>query len=635
MTLPFLVATAGHVDHGKSALVQALTGTNPDRWAEEKARGITIDLGFAACRHRDRTYSFVDVPGHERFVHNMLAGVGCLDAALLVIAADESIMPQTREHAIALHFLRVPRVVVILSKVDSVDADMLALVHEELDAWLPQFGWDNAPRVPFSKHQPATCSEVLAALAALPKTPPTIGEVARFAVDRVFAADGAGTVVTGVMTRGALVAEDPLWLARDEAPLRLRRLQIHGTEVTQVPERSRAALNLARIHYSALHRGDTLTAQPAPYLTKFLLVRLTLFVEDWSPGPKHQCHLHFLSRHRLARLLWRHDGLAMLALDQPADFWVMDRGLLRDQSPLTLVAGFEVIHPYPPESKRRALLRRLTGALPASSNGAVWFRQWWHWAQGLEPSVVLTRSQILRLWGRGPSAEDVADWVALDSECWVTKAVWKNAEVLVLQVLEEAHRTAPFRAWLDWQSIAATLHQQGLAPLLLDRVSAALHQQAQIYVSGDRVGLVGRQPVWSLSDRRRLAQFLSAYDAASGVLDVRLLGRARKQTADLELWLHRSGCLVWLSPDLMIAAETLYQIQHRLAQDLDRDGLTVQQLKAWFGLSRKTAIPLLEWMDHNGWTRREGDHRLWLQPDLVLRDPAWEMASLAELARVN
>lgn len=634
MTQPFLVATAGHVDHGKSALVQALTGTNPDRWAEEKVRGITIDLGFAACRHENRTYAFVDVPGHERFVHNMLAGVGCLDAALLVIAADESVMPQTREHATALHFLRVPRVVVILSKVDCVDAEMLALVHEELDAWLPQFGWDEAARVPFSKHQPATCTAVLAALAKLPKTAPAVGQVTRFAVDRVFAADGAGTVVTGVTTRGALATEEPLWLSRDDTPLRLRRLQIHGAEVTQVPERSRAAINLARIHYSALRRGDTLTSQPAPYTTKFLLVRLTLFDEDWAPGPKHRFHLHFLSRHVQARLLWRQDDLAMLALDQPADFWVLDRGLLRDLSPLTLVAGFEVMHPHPPESKRRAVLRRLTGVLPADTNNKDWGCRWWRWAQKLAPSVI-TRTLVLRWWGRAPSAADVADWVALDADHWVTQARWSEAEVLVLQVLEAGHREAPYRAWLDWQNISATLQKKGLTDLLLERICAGLQQRAQIYIRADRVGLCGREPRWSLADRRRLAQFLSAYDAVSGVLDIRLLARARKQTADLEHWLHRCGYFVWLSPDLMIAAETLYRIQHRLARDLDERGLSVQQLKAWFGFSRKTAIPLLEWMDHAGWTRREGDVRLWLQPDLVAPDPAWAMAPLTALACVN
>lgn len=634
MTQSFLIATAGHVDHGKSALVQALTGINPDRWAEEKARGITIDLGFAFCNHGERTYSFVDVPGHERFVHNMLAGVGCLDAALLVIAADESIMPQTREHAVALHFLRVPHVVVILSKVDSVDSDMLDLVHEELDGWLPQFGWADAPRVLFSKHQPATCAAVLTALAAVPKAEPLAGGLARFAVDRVFAADGAGTVVTGVMTRGHAALEDSLVLVRDETPLRLRRLQVHGAEVTQVPECSRAALNLARIHYSGLHRGDTLTASPAPFRTKFLLVRLSDFVENWVPGPKHLFHLHFLSRQMQARLLWRQGALAMLVLDQPADFWLLDRGLLRDQSPLTLVAGFEVLHPHPPASKRRDVLRRLGDAGPPPRDLAAWLRHWWHWAQDLEAAVI-TRTRLLRLLGRAPTAAEVADWVALDDASWVTQTLWSQAESQVLQVLEAHHRAAPYRDRLDWQTVAAALQKQGLADLLIARVCAALAERAQIYLSGDWVGLAGRQAVWSAADRRRLAQFLSAYDAASGVLDVRLLGSTRKQTADIEHWLHRCGCLLWLSPDLMIAADALYRIQRRLARDLDDSGLTVQQLKAWFGFSRKTAIPLLEWMDHAGWTRREGDRRVWLQPAVAAPEPSCAMAPLLALTRVN
>ncbi|CAM2008550.1 selenocysteine-specific translation elongation factor [Acanthopleuribacter pedis] len=616
---PLLIATAGHVDHGKSALVHSLTGTDPDRWAEEQQRGITIDLGFAARVEGTRLYSFVDVPGHERFVHNMLAGVGCLDAALLVIAADESIMPQTREHALALHFLRVPHVIIVLTKVDLVDEEMLALVHEELDDWLPDFGWEKAPRLGFSKVQPETHQRLRQVLGEVPKRSGRPHGQARFAVDRVFSADGSGTVVTGVMERGVLAVEDELVRDADGEPLRVRRIQMHGAEVDQVSERGRAALNLTRIHYRDAHRGDLLTAAPAPYPSKFLLVRLTDFDPDWAPGIKHRLHLHFLSRRQQARLLWREGSLAMLALEQPAGYWLFDRGLIRDHSPLAIVAGFEVLHPNPAHTKRRAVRDRLaTTEIPllATPTDAITFAAWWRWIAALE-NAVIEQAHVHRLWGLRVPVEWAADWVVLDARHWVTRDLWQQTKTRFHELLARHHQQHSYRTWLDRETCIAAAKAAGMAPELLPKTISSLEARGILTVAGDRLRLTDFKPGWRPEDRRRLEAFLAAWDPENGTLDLRHLKHARKQTADIEQWLHRIGCLVWLTPDLMIDVAKLHAVKQRMAADHGDTPLTVQTLKASFGFSRKLAIPLLEWMDHAGWTRREDTHRVWLHPSLA------------------
>lgn len=613
---PFLIATAGHVDHGKSTLVQALTGTDPDRWAEEQARGITIDLGFAVRQEGARLYALVDVPGHERFVHNMLAGVGCLDAVLLVIAADESIMPQTREHALALHFLQVSHVIVVLSKTDLVDDEMLALVHEELDEWLPAFGWRNAPRVAFAKDDPDALTAVVQQLAEIQKRPMPPEHRARFAVDRVFSAEGSGTVVTGVMERGSLAAEDEVLREDGAEALRIRRLQMHGASVNRVEERGRAALNLTRVHVREIHRGHLLTQAPAPYASKWLLVRLSLFSDAWAPSNKHKFHLHFLSRRQLARLLWCEGDLAMLALDDPAGFWLADRGLIRDHSPLTIVAGFEVLHPYPPLAKRRAVLSRLKpDTLPTLSRpiDKHTFLAWWRWVGPLEPSLI-ERTHLWRLLGVTVPTDWLAAWKAVETHRWVTQAFWRESRTALTRLLQTLHEQHPYRPWLDRQVCLAAARTADILPALLPLLLTELETDGLIRTRGDRLQLTAFSPSWQEDDLRRLATFLAALDPGTGILDVRRL-KERKQTMDIEQWLHREGYLVWLTTDLMMDVAKIHQIKKVLATQFPEDGLTVQTLKALFGFSRKPAIPLLEWMDHAGWTRREGEFRHWLNPE--------------------
>src|SRR5215471_1030233 len=265
-----VVGTAGHIDHGKSALVLALTGTDPDRLKEEKARGITIDLGFAHARAGDVDVAFVDVPGHERSVKNMLAGVGGIDAVLLVVAADEAVMPQTREHFAICRLLRIPRGVIALTKADLVDADMVELAAMDVRALVAGSPLEGAPIVPVSARTGAGLDALRDALAAVASAAGSRGAAGapRLPIDRVFSMRGFGTVVTGTLTQGTLRVDDELVVLPSERRVKIRGLQVHGAGQTAAEAGRRVAVNLGGVDVADISRGDTLTADGAFAVTR-------------------------------------------------------------------------------------------------------------------------------------------------------------------------------------------------------------------------------------------------------------------------------------------------------------------------------------------------------------------------------
>ena len=255
-----VVGTAGHIDHGKSALVLALTGTDPDRLKEEKARGITIDLGFAHQTLADINVAFVDVPGHERFVKNMLAGVGGIDLVVLVVAADESVMPQTREHFAICRLLRVPAGVVALTKADLVDADTLAIARLEVQELVAGSFLEGAPIVPVSSKTGEGLDALREALVAASRrvSGRPIDAVTRLPVDRVFSMKGFGTVVTGTLVSGRIATGDALLLAPGDRRVTVRGVQVHGQKHAGAVAGQRTAINLAGVDVQDVQRGQTL-----------------------------------------------------------------------------------------------------------------------------------------------------------------------------------------------------------------------------------------------------------------------------------------------------------------------------------------------------------------------------------------
>src|SRR5216684_3770070 len=350
-----IVGTAGHINHGKSALVEALTGTHPDRLAEEKRRGITIDLGFAFLEENGVRLGFIDVPGHERFVSNMLAGAAGIDVVLLVIAADESIKPQTREHFDICRLLGVQRGVVALTKSDLVDGDMLGLVKLEVEEYLRGSFLERAPIVPVSAKTGAGLPELKKALLEVAREVPGKDAVRyfRLPIDRAFAMKGFGTVVTGTLISGSVGAGDEVELFPKGERLRVRGVQSGGKSVERATPGQRTAVNLAGIEHTSLKRGMVLAAPGKFRKTRRIDVRLELLSSARKMKQGARVHFHAGTAETIAEVFFHGEkelppggrALANLKLQDEVLVLPGDRFIVRQFSPVVTIGGGAVLDP--------------------------------------------------------------------------------------------------------------------------------------------------------------------------------------------------------------------------------------------------------------------------------------------------
>src|ERR1700751_3615187 len=357
-----IVGTAGHIDHGKSTLVEALTGTNPDRLEEEKLRGITIDLGFAFLDLADVRFGFVDVPGHEKFVRNMLAGVGGIDVVVLVIAADESIKPQTREHFDICRLLGIPRGIVALTKSDLVDPDVLGLVRLEIEEFVRGSFLEGAPIVPVSGTTGAGLDAFKKELLGVAETVPAKDATQHFRlpIDRAFSMKGFGTVVTGTLVSGSLKAEDEADLYPLRKPVRVRGLHSGGIAVPLANAGQRTAVNLAGIEREEIQRGMVLGPPGVFEPTKRLDARITLVASARPLKNPARVHFHQGTAEAIAdvvliagnELAPGQSALAQLSLDQSVLLLPGDRFILRQFSPVVTIGGGTALDMHAPRHKR-------------------------------------------------------------------------------------------------------------------------------------------------------------------------------------------------------------------------------------------------------------------------------------------
>ena len=359
-----IVGTAGHIDHGKSALVEALTGTNPDRLEEEKRRGITIDLGFAFLQLQGVRLGLVDVPGHERFVRNMLAGVGGIDLVLLVVAADESIKPQTREHFDICRLLGIPRGIIAITKSDLVDADMLGLVRLEIEEFVRGSFLDGAPTVAVSARTGAGLDQLRQQLVRLGESVPVkdARQHFRLPIDRAFAMKGFGTVATGTLISGAVNAEDEVELLPSNKVLRVRGLHSGGKRIDRAVAGQRTALNLAGIEREEIERGMVLVPARVFDTTERLDTRIALLRSAKPLKNRARVHFHQGTAEAIAEVILL-DGanqlaagesaFAQLRLDKPVLVLPGDRFILRQFSPVVTIGGGTVLDARAPRHKRK------------------------------------------------------------------------------------------------------------------------------------------------------------------------------------------------------------------------------------------------------------------------------------------
>ena len=369
-----IVGTAGHIDHGKSSLVLALTGTDPDRLREEKERGITIDLGFAHTTEQDTVLSFVDVPGHERFVRNMLAGVGGMDLVMLHVASDESVMPQTREHFEICRLLSVPAGLVVITKSDLADAGMLDVVRLEIQELVSGSFLEGAPVVAVSARTGEGIPALRRTLADLASTTRrrTSDGPPRLPIDRVFSMKGFGTVVTGTLLTGRLAHDDELVLQPSGRVVKVRGLHVHGKAQGEAVAGQRVAVNLSGVEVADITRGETLTSTDAVTVTRHADVQIELLPTARQLKHGARVRFHQGTRELLGRIVLPDathlepgaSACVRIHLDAPAALVRGDRFILRAYSPLATIAGGTILDPLPPRRGVRtaagiARLRRL------------------------------------------------------------------------------------------------------------------------------------------------------------------------------------------------------------------------------------------------------------------------------------
>ena len=347
-----IIATAGHVDHGKTTLLQAITGVNADRLPEEKARGMTIDLGYAYWPQPDGSVpGFIDVPGHEKFLSNMLAGVGGIDHALLVVACDDGVMAQTREHLAILQLTGNPALTVALTKADRVDAARIDAVRQEVLATLNDFGWEEAALFVTAATEARGIEELRAHLLQLPARAHPQHQRFRLALDRAFTVKGAGLVVTGTALSGEVQVGDTLWLTGVNKPMRVRGLHAQNQPTARAHAGQRIALNIAGdAEKDDLTRGDWLLSVMPPEPSERVIVALQSHaaLTQWQP-----LHIHHAASHITGRVSLLDNNLAELVLDTPLWLADNDRLVLRDISARETLAGARVVALHPPRRGKR------------------------------------------------------------------------------------------------------------------------------------------------------------------------------------------------------------------------------------------------------------------------------------------
>ncbi len=607
-----IIGTAGHIDHGKSALVEALTGRRMDRLTEERSRGITIDLNFAPLQVSPGVVAgVIDVPGHEDFVRTMVAGAAGMDLVLLVIAADEGIMPQTREHLSIVEALGVPRGVPVLTKSDLADPDWLALVREEVDGWLASSTIAFAKSVPVSVRAGSGLDALRLLLdrEAAAARPRDAAASFRMPIDRAFSVAGAGTVVTGSVWSGSVAVGAHLHILPSAGSARVRTIEVHGEPGERAAPGNRAALGLANVDRKSVRRGDVLVDAQLPWEpTSALDVRVHLLPD--APRPltsRTRVHLHLGTAEVVARVLPRapigpgESGLARLTCESPLVAGGGDRFVLRSYSPVTTIGGGVVLDPLPP--RRRALWPDGLGAAePAAHLRALLMRH---------PPGAPTALLALRA---GMRVDQVEAAIGSDDRFRFLPGGWVLAELLDagcqkgLDLVARYHAEHPSLPGMPTETLRRGIHR---AAPLADAVVVDLAAAGAIVVEA---GVV------------RLPRFEARIAGGSAAVDrvlelVRAGGLGAPPIQELERQLEQvdvagalrlgagAGRVEAITPDWYVGTEALAGFREMLAAAGPNRDITVAEVRQQTGLSRKYLIPLLEWADRRGITRRNGEVR--------------------------
>ena len=641
-----IIGTAGHIDHGKSSLVQALTGKDPDRLPEEKRRGITIDLGFADLDLGDVRVGFVDVPGHERFVKNMLAGVHGIDAVALVIAADEGVMPQTREHFEICRLLNVQQGLVVLTKTDLVEGELLSLVRAEAEELVAGSFLEGAPIVPLSVRSKIGLDQLRTTLRQIAKVIPERSSdfVTRLPIDRAFTMKGFGVVVTGTLVAGEIAAGDEMELLPIGRRVRARGVQVHGALVSRAQSGQRTAVNLAGVEVSEIERGMTLA--PIGRLLPTQIIDVELNVLPTAPRAirtRSRLRVHLGSAEVLARIRVLNNrgevspgesGFAQLRFETPVVALHDERFIIRSYSPAETIAGGLVLDPQAAKHRGREMAKtheRLRALLESERPGKLAVFVGAAGDHGLRPSDIAARTgwndevvmQVAKQAQEATAAGEAATIMEADGVLVSTENFERLSRIAIDEV-KRHHVREPLARGLARETLRER-HFTHAAPEIFRAVITRLEKDGELVAEKDIVRAPEHGQELSAADEHLREKIAQAYEKAAleaPTLD-QVLVKAGIPTAQrtharkiLQLLID-NGTLVRVQGEMFFHTHAIEHLKGLLrefanAHEPDRR-IDVPGFKDLAGVSRKYAIPLLEYFDRERITVRAGDKRIILK----------------------
>ncbi len=603
-----IIATAGHVDHGKTTLLQAITGVNADRLPEEKKRGMTIDLGYAYWPQPDgQVLGFIDVPGHEKFLSNMLAGVGGIDHALLVVACDDGVMAQTREHLQILQLTGNPQLTVALTKADRVDDARVEAVRDEVLATLRDFGFADATLFVTVATEGRGIDALRAHLQQLPARAHADHHRFRLAIDRAFTVKGAGLVVTGTALSGEVRVGDSLWLTGVNKPVRIRGLHAQNQPVEQAHAGQRIALNLVGDTEKAeLNRGDWLLAEAPPEPTTRVIVTLQgdVPLTQWQP-----LHIHHAASHVTGRVSLLEGALAELVFDAPLWLADNDRLVLRDISARVTLAGARVVTLNPPRRGKRKpeYLHWLATLAPAADDRAALLAHLERGAVNLDAfgwARQLSREGLRQLTQQ---PEFIQAGVSLLNTA--VAARWQRKILEVLTTYHQQHQDEPGPGRERLRRMALPMEDEALVLLLIERMreSGELHSyHGWLHLPDHKAGFTpAQQAVWEKADALFGDEPWWVRDLArETATDEQTMRQVLKHAA-------QQGLITAIVKDRYYRHHRIVTFANLIrALDHERGSTCAADFRDRLNVGRKLAIQILEYFNRIGFTRRRGNDHL-------------------------
>ena len=625
-----VIGTAGHIDHGKSALIRRLTGIEPDRWEEERKRGITIDLGFAFFDlPSQKRAGIVDVPGHEKFIRNMLAGVSGIDLVLLVVSAEEGVMPQTQEHLDILNMLEVKRGIVVLTKSDLVDEEMIELVKEDVKEHLVGTFLENQPMIPVSSITGAGLEELVETIDDMAKDVADKPEhiPARLPIDRVFSLQGVGTVITGTLVEGKISQNDILTVYPSEREVRIRKIQNHNEDVDVAYAGQRVALNLTGVDKNLLHRGDVLAKEDTMKSTMMLDVDFSLLksapkpLANWTRLRLYQgtkevlCRIVLLDREEL---LPGDSCLAQLRLEDYTACKYDDRFVVRLYSPLITVGGGKILDPNAVKHKRFKddvlddLMMKLEG----------------------DPKQIVD-GNLLKLSPDFPVAEDIAGQSGLASDLvmvhlnemleeglafkfesgqWVHRSYLDKVETNMIEVLKVFHDKNPLKPGMPKEELRNKI-LDGVKNKLADVIFERMKNNGHLRIDGAMAALASFEIKFTQKQKEKMDKIIDYFKEHGtkppAVSEAETQLGIGKKDRDLLEVLFATEKLVRLTDKIWMDGDAFRGSKEKLVNYLNEHGkINLAEFRDLVETSRKNAVALLEYFDSDKLTKRQEDYRV-------------------------